>query len=287
MMRFFLILLLVSAVSSLYAVETRKVSASYTYYAPETMSVEEAKRIALERAKILAIEDEFGTVVSQKNSTVVNVSNNETDTRFYSSGGSEIKGEWIETIGIPDYEISYKDNLLIVKCTVKGKIRENQNNDINFQAITLCNGTDLKFASSDFKDGDEFYLQFSSPVNGFLSVWMLDEGTGTAYRILPYQRSNLGTYHVEADKSYLFFSLNKAKPEDITSVDEFFMTAESEIEFNDLYIVFSPDSYNSPLTKSGGEIKELKSEDFHKWLSKTLAKNSNIKNLTKTLTIRK
>ena len=264
-----------------------KVSATYTYYAPETMSVEEAKRTALERAKIEAIANEFGMIVSQNNTTVISNSNGKTDEQFYSYGGSDVKGEWIETTGEPKYDISYKDRTLVVTCTVKGKAREIISAGIDFVAKPLRNGTELKFASSDFKDGDEFYLQFSSPVNGFLSVWMVDEGMETAYRLLPYQRSNENIYSIEADKNYLFFSIDKAKTEELTLVDEFFMSAESEIEFNELYIIFSTDRYNLPLTKKGKEIKELRCKDFHKWLSKTLANNNNIKNLTKTLIIRK
>ena len=74
----------------------------------ENISLEEAKRIALERAKIQAIADEFGTIVSQSNTTLVSNRNGESSSDFFSLGGSEVKGEWIETIGQPEYEISLR-----------------------------------------------------------------------------------------------------------------------------------------------------------------------------------
>ena len=100
------------------AQRTEKVRAEYIYHAPENISLEEAKRIALERAKIQAIADEFGTIVSQSNTTLVSNRNGESSTDFFSLGGSEVKGEWIETIGQPSYDISYEQNMLVVKVTV-------------------------------------------------------------------------------------------------------------------------------------------------------------------------
>ena len=54
-----------------YAQKVKKVCGEYTYYVPANQSLEQAKNIALDRAKIKALADEFGTVVSQTNSTVI------------------------------------------------------------------------------------------------------------------------------------------------------------------------------------------------------------------------
>lgn len=48
-----------------------KVHGEYTYHVPDNVSLEEGKRTALERAKIQALADAFGTLVSQNNSTIV------------------------------------------------------------------------------------------------------------------------------------------------------------------------------------------------------------------------
>lgn len=105
--------LLFSVVAS--AQKIKKVDAEYIYHAPENVSLEEAKRIALERVKLQAIADEFGTVVSQSNFTTVTNRNGQSDVDFLSLGGSEVKGEWIETIGEPEYAISYEQNMLVIK----------------------------------------------------------------------------------------------------------------------------------------------------------------------------
>ena len=75
MNRFILFIIFVSSVITGYSQRIAKVSVTYTYYASETMSIEEAKRVALDRAKIQAIADEFGTVVSQNTTTVISNKN--------------------------------------------------------------------------------------------------------------------------------------------------------------------------------------------------------------------
>ena len=67
-----------------FAQRTEKVRAEYVYYPPENVSLEEAKRIALERAKIQAIANEFGMVVAQSNATLVSNRNGESSADFSS-----------------------------------------------------------------------------------------------------------------------------------------------------------------------------------------------------------
>ena len=110
----------------------KTVSGEYTYYVPENIDLEKAKQIALERVKVQLIADEFGTVVSQNNATTVKNSNGKSDIAFVSVGGSEVRGEWIETIGEPEFKPSFDNGQMIIKVHIKGKIREIVSADINF-----------------------------------------------------------------------------------------------------------------------------------------------------------
>lgn len=78
---FFILLYLLS--SSVFAQRVEKVTAEYVYHAPENISLEEAKYIALERAKIQAIADTFGTIVSQSNFTTIANRNGKSDVDFF------------------------------------------------------------------------------------------------------------------------------------------------------------------------------------------------------------
>lgn len=251
------------------AQRAEKVRAEYIYHAPENISLEEAKRIALERAKIQAIADEFGTIVSQSNTTMVSNRNGESSTDFFSLGGSEVKGEWIETIGEPSYDINYEQGMLVVKAIVSGRIREIVSAQIDIKAEVLCNGTDLKFARTDFKNGDDLYLYFQSPIDGYLAVYLLDEVSQMVYCLLPYKSSSEAVTSIEHDKPYIFFSAKHAGDKGHL-VDEYTMTCNRSVERNTIYVVFSPNEFAKANSNNVEELlpQELPFEEFQKWLVK-------------------
>lgn len=271
-----------------YSQKTKKVSAEYTYFAPETMSVEEAKRTALERAKIQAIADEFGTLVSQSTSTVISNKNGETDTQFFSLGGTDVKGEWIETIGEPVYDIQFENHFLVVKCTVKGKAREIESAKIDFIAKPLRNGTTLKYESTEFKDGDDLYLYFQSPIDGFLSVYLIDNQLDMAYQILPYRKSNGSPVEITQSKEYVFFSKKMANLDERDIIDEYRLNCNQHTEYNSLIVVFSVDSYTTAICNEGNiSIPNfLSSENFTEWLTFFKKKYNNFKIIEEVLTIK-
>ena len=274
-MRRLLLLGMILSCGSLFAQKVKTVSAEYTFYAPESMSVEEAKRTALDRAKIQAIADEFGTIVSQSTSTVISTKNGESDSQFFAIGGSDVKGEWIETIGEPKYNIDYKNNQLVVNCTVKGKAREIVSAGIDFEAKTLRNGIDLRFESVDFKDGDDFYLYFLAPIDGFLAAYLLDESSQLVYCILPYKAQSFSAYPISANKKYILFSRSEAEKSERWLVDEYTLNCENERDFNTLYILFSPNNIgkrNGFVNSDEDKPDNISFKEFRIWLSKQLAK---------------
>ena len=279
MYRFILFIIFASSVIISYSQRTAKVSAIYTYYAPESMSIGEAKRVALDRAMIQAIADEFGTVISQSTTTVISNKNGESDTQFFALGGSDVKGEWIETIGNPEYQLKFENHYLVVTCSVKGKARETTSAKIEFTAKTLRNGTELRFEDTSFRDGDDLYLYFKSPSNGYLAVYLFDELSQTVYCVLPYKSQTFSAYPVEANKEYVMFSRKEADKSERPMVDEYTLSCENDKEFNTLYILFSPLN----IGKRNGFDDSIKDKpinisyiDFKQWLSKLQIKDKNI-----------
>ena len=251
--------------------------------------MEEAERIALERAKEQAIADEFGTVDSQSNFTSVSNRDGESDVDFFSLGGSETKGEWIETLGEPQFNRSFdEDGSLIIRVAVKGRIREIKQAQIAIEAKVLCNGTDLKFERSDFRNGDDLYLYFKSPVDGYLNVYLLDEVAKTVYCLLPYRKSHQGAVFVEHDEDYLFFS-KEAAGEYASEVDEYVMTCSRNMERNILYVLFSPNEFaKSSLEKSPNtRPHQIAWTDFQKWIKKNRNRDNDFNVKAIEITIKK
>ena len=270
---FFLILFTFSATA--FSQKTEKVTATYTYYAPEHISQAEAKRIALDRAKITAIADAFGTIVTQSNTNVVSVQNGKTEERFFSLGGSEVKGEWIETLKDPVYDIRYEGDMLVVSVEVTGRIREIVGAGIDFTAKVLRNGVEEKFESTEFRSGDDLFLYFKSPVDGYLTVYLLDETSGDVFCLLPYKASGEGAYRIEHDRPYVLFS-SKHEHNNPGDVDEYNMTCNSDKEYNDVYVIFSPNAFakaNANETMSEVLPRQLSFEDYQKWLAKLRKKD--------------
>ena len=200
-MRQFVLLLLSIFCSAVSAQKVVTVGAEYIYHVPENVTLESAKRTALDRAKIQAIADEFGTIVSQSNTTRIDNKNGSSQVDFLSIGGSEVKGEWIETIGEPEYVISYEQGMLVITCRVKGKAREIVAAQIEFKAKVLRNGTEDKLEDDNFRSGDDLYLSFQSPIKGNLAVYLVDADR-QAFCLLPYRNQTEGIYPVKANLPY-------------------------------------------------------------------------------------
>ena len=258
-----------------FAQKVKSVEGEYTYYAPENVTLEEAKRTALNRAKIQALADAFGTIVSQYNATRVENRNGRSDIDFSSIGGSEVKGEWIETTGEPNYDISYEGRMLVITVHVKGKAREIVSASIDFQAHILRNGTEDKFESDQFRSGDELYLSFQSPVSGYLAVYLVDV-ENQVYCLLPYRNQTDGIYPITANRRYLFFSVKEAPRQEQAFVDEYIMTCERASEHNQIYVIFSPNQFVKATDKESDNRlpRELSFENFQKWLVKCRKQDS-------------
>lgn len=251
------------------AQKTERVAATYTYYAPEHVSIEEARRVALQRAQLQAIADAFGTIVTQSNATRVRNENGKSDVSLLSLGASEVRGEWLRTDGEPEYDIAYEDGMLAVTVRVKGVIREIVNAAVDFQAKVLRNGTEDRFEGEEFRNGDDLYLSFRSPVDGFLTVYLLD-AEGTAYCLLPYRNDTGGRVAIEGNRHYVFFSLDDVPAEERSIVDEYTMTCSRDGELNQIYVIFSPQLFTKAVDYAGEGLqpRELPYEEFQEWLFK-------------------
>lgn len=266
----------------------KTVDGEYTYVVPENVNLDKAKYIALERLKIQLIEEEFGATVSQSNSTLVKNSNGKSDVDFVSIGGSEVNGEWIETIGTPQYNIYYEKDMLVVSVKAKGRIREIISTAVDVKSLVLRNGIEDRFESDTFKSGDDLYISFQSPTNGYLVVYLVDTEQ-RAFCLLPYQNMKEGFFNVEANKRYVLFSTQTATSELKPYVDEYTMTCTHDQEINQLYVIFSTTPFVKAIDdKLEKELpRELSNEDFQKWLAKYRTRDTNMVVKKTTITIRK
>lgn len=267
------------------AQKTRTVSGEYTYCAPSDITLDQAKHTALSRIKQQLIAETFGTRVQVSNSTSVVNKGEVSSTDFISTGSSEIKGEWIETIGEPRYDIRYEQQMLVVTVSVKGKVREIIDNKVCFNSSVLKNGIEPKYEANEFRNGDDLFLSFKSPSDGFLMVYLYDGSQ--VCRLLPYESQNVDALRVEADRQYVFFSAKNADYGVRSSdIDEYSMTCRGESEINSIYVLFSTKSFLG-VCKNASDRSTIEYKAFRQWLTDTRVRNLDIQIEIKDILVRK
>ena len=259
--------------TSLFAQKVVTVEGTYLYIVPETVSLKEAKEKALYNAQVQAMADEFGTVISRRS---LYMSDGQQD-NFYLEGDGTVKGEWIQTIGTPVYECGFHNDELYVRCTVKGKARELNVAKVELEIDILRNGFAPEMSSTDFKSGDNIYLRFKSPVEGYVAVYLHDKANDEVMSLLPYKRDRIPALKINADEDYVFFS--KEHNSYGLNVKEYELLCNSGLEDNTLYVVFSTNEFSKPSLLSEEGKKELDHLDFGKfnaWIAKSQTYDSNM-----------
>lgn len=256
---------------SVVARDIKKVKGKDTYVVPETVTLAEGKRIAIERAKVDALSREFGTIVTQAQGSIVENRSGKSLTSFMSVGETMTKGEWLETIGEPVLDIKYENGHLAVTAEIKGRARELKTAKVDFCAKIL--GKD-KVEKSEFCAGEDLFMSFISPVDGYLSVYLID-GNHRANRLFPYQNAEgRGAFMKHGEEKILFDDPTQIDD----SIDEYKLelTSNQEFEQNILYIIYSPNQYSIAI--DNGEVREkdemlslpknLSYSEFMSWLTK-------------------
>ncbi|MGN0086763.1 MAG: DUF4384 domain-containing protein [Alloprevotella sp.] len=268
---FLLLLTATSAVSAQQQGEVA-VSAEDAYQVSETETLAQAKIKAVERAKIKALEQKFGTIVSGSNilrqsSTTTNGSET-TRTEFRSLSQSDVKGLWIANTREPKVSLSLKHGDLFVEVSVEGLARELKSAGIDLKASVLRQADDERSASTRFRNGDNVYLSFKSPMDGYLAVFLYGEDD-EVYTALPYAKNPGQPYRVKGGENYIFFS-RAHSPENLRPYFPqrgYILQATEKDEINRLRIVFSPNFFSlSNASKETGGIFVTDYRDFDQWL---------------------
>lgn len=290
---YFLVFVFISI--NCFAQKTKEANGEYTLRIEKNWTEDFAVNKAKEKAKINAIENAFGSVVSQGNAVYVKdiTTGNKTqsDMVFTSIADILVNGEWIATI---DEKTTFteSDGYRFVSAKVKGKVRELTKIPFTPEVTTLsCNQS--KCATEVFNSGQQLVVYFKAPTNGFVTIYLDD--SKQAQRLLPYSKNNAtATFEVKADQVYFFFSKADAKQKNIDEVELF---TESTMEQNNLYVLFSKYDFDKPLLNATSfqEFDHLKYTlpasmeitKFQTWLQGLRSYNRNIELKTILLTIKK
>ena len=247
----------------------KTVKGEFTYYGDGNASPADCKRLALEGARLDALSKEFGTIVTQDVLQSDRIDSGGETNKFLSLSATAVKGEWIADDGEPEFDITLDaDGNMVVRCKVKGKAREISNESVDFDTMVLRNSPTKNAASTEFYDGDRLYLYFCAPENGFVSVF-LTLYDGNVYQMLPYEHAASHEAKVKKGYDYVFFDDTKAVG-DLGEVDPFEISCPDGVEFNKIYVVYSPSYFARPVMhRMDNGMDGMTEDDFSKWLVKT------------------
>jgi hypothetical protein len=272
---------------------------------PDFKSRLEVEKEAREHALVNALENAFGTAIIQGNSTYMRNSQTgkqvETNTVFNMIANTYVKGEVLEILDQSFKEIEAevdiggkKKTVRELKCNVRIKARELSEQPIEFTAFPLdCVNERCK--TTAFRTDDPLYLFFSSPGDGYLSVF-LDDGS-VAQCLLPYSRlpeQYQNGVPVSKNKEYVFFSPDRARTyfEDKSYTDSYVLYTSREHEQNRMYILFSTTPLEAPDLDEGVNQqilsdfekdqgfkvpRAMESEKFQDWLIKSQLRKSDLR----------
>lgn len=279
-MKHFISLLLLFTAFTCYSQKTVEVCGEYRYVAPDNVSPADAKRIAIERARLDAMAKEFGTNVSQTSLSTMHTTDGKTESDFLSIGGTEVKGDWLGDTKEPELKIEYEQNSLVVTAQVCGKAREIKSADIELSIKVFCNGIE----SERFKNNDRLSVDFKTPVNGYLAVFLRDDYMDIVSCLLPYENENGKARKIKRNETNVLLSTEDPI---YPYMEETILVTSREQEFNTLVFVFSEKEFSMPNTENGEYLPELSIEDFQKWLRKNRIKDEQMQTIEKTVEIRK
>ncbi|GAB4329898.1 MAG: hypothetical protein OHK0038_04040 [Flammeovirgaceae bacterium] len=250
--------------------------AHYTLLLEEGDCIGEFKQKVINGAKIKALADEFGTLISQGTDLGLNNENDKVNTHFQLLQMSEVKGEWIETTKEKlIWEIREENNqqYIYLTCQIEGIAQKKKESTHDFEIITSKCEDYEKCESTVFKNGDDFFVAFKSPTNGYLSLFWKEENE--VFRLFPYISSDVptGGVRVKENIQYWIFSskgiesFSDLNPREIDEIR--LSTNGKERLFCELIVIFSENPFPKPiLSERSNGIKTLSYNDLQKWITK-------------------
>ncbi len=234
-----------------------EIKGEYTYSPPKNITLEQAEMEAIEQAKYDAMIGEFGQVIGQKTTTIVENVNGKSTVYFYSEGGSTIKGEFIRYIEPPKLQYIVDDNVLKIRVEVYMQVRETISANYDVEAKVLRNlprreKDVLKYVYNEnetFNSGDEICLYFVSPTDGWLSVYFRDNETKEVSPLLD-------LVEIRHDKPYVFLRPQSDLERPVN------LTSDGNSSLCRIIFVFSPEKYVNI------KKEKMSYEDFDRWLGR-------------------
>lgn len=142
---------------------------------PAGRTLEEAEAWAVEQARIKALANAFGTLVNSETVRVQSDYNGKVDDAFTELNVSQVKGEWLETRTVEGPYRECQDGDFILRVRVTGKARSLRSDRVDLEMALRADVRAVQPVVA-LQDGDRLRLRFSSPVDGYVMFFYVEDG---------------------------------------------------------------------------------------------------------------
>lgn len=255
--------------TQVFSQKIKRVEGDFKMKIESSMSMNDARRMAVQQAQLEALKAEFGTRIGMMNQTRMETTNGSTNTSFSSIANSLVKGIWLKDLEEPKFETFYDGDDQWLNVKVVGRARSLDNAGISFEVKPVkCDNVNC--ASQEYGNREQMMLYFRSPESGYLTVFIDDKKT--AFQVLPYKSMNQSNVKIEADKEYFFFKADDKfnyYNQSLTEIDELELYTDYDYEVDLIYILFSKEPFSKPILDDYGPDypKMTDSKKFNDWLA--------------------
>ena len=269
----------------------KKRTATCFYHIDPNESENDAKAKALNKARTDAIEKAFGTFVSSNSTSVYQQNNDKYYDGYFNLNSCDVRGMWLAD-GEPKFEFIFDaKNERCIRVEEKGyavQLGGSTQLDIRLLRGGLDPDKNKVGPHDIYKEGDRMYTYFSSPVDGYLMLYLVDNDNiknPRVGRLLPYPSENGDgdALPVKANHPYIFFSEEKAEPELAEITQELIMECpnrkrETDMDFNIIYVIFSREPFTKATDDSAHTtgVPTTRMVNFQKWLVKRLQNDNEL-----------
>lgn len=226
------------------------------------MTEAEGVEAAIREAKVEALARRFGTIISSETWSELFEDNSRFSESFYESGMTLVKGEWLSDLHAPEVAKSISANGdILINVKVKGRARAIESLPLDINVYASLPGAHIP--QHRFRNDTRFTINFKSPVDGYIAVYLGDE-EGDICRLLPFSGQSASSTQVEAMRDYEFFTSQEGDEEQYR-----FLTFKPR-ERNTLYIIFAKREFPRPLDIYNVErnLRILRRGEFLDWVGR-------------------
>lgn len=248
--------------------------AEYVIYENDNITHFEARHNCIKLAQEEAIKKEFGELVSSITNMIDSNINGEEIEQFISETNLLSKAIWLEDTKEPIITcVPKEDGRIIYTAEVWGMAKEISRNQIELEWKILAGGIEDRFESNKFSNKQRIYIKFSSPIDGYLAIYLLDNTRKVANCLLPYKNNKRGQHYIKGGKTYYLFN-KQSDP----NAFHYRMTTTAQIERDRVVLIFSPNPFTkcNEITGDRRHPNSLSIDDFRTWIRRLQSRDDDL-----------